>query len=93
MSTTERSRIAANWAERGFSCDLWVDPPGQCWENFTHATDELILVVEGTVEFKVAGRPLRPALGEELLIPAGVLHSARNVGSTTARWLYGYRNH
>ena len=29
--------------------------------------------------------------GEELLIPARALHSARNVGSTTARWLYGYR--
>jgi hypothetical protein len=26
-----------------------------------------------------------------LLIPAGARHSARNVGGSTARWLYGYR--
>jgi hypothetical protein len=30
-------------------------------------------------------------IGEDLLIPAGAVHSARNVGKTTARWLYGYR--
>jgi mannose-6-phosphate isomerase-like protein (cupin superfamily) len=25
------------------------------------------------------------------LIPAGVLHSVRNTGSVTSRWLYGYK--
>jgi hypothetical protein len=32
-----------------------------------------------------------PQIGEELLIPAGADHSARNIGTTTARWLYGYK--
>lgn len=91
MNTAEQERVASGWAERGFSCDLWVDPPGQRWEGFTHATDERVLVLEGTMEFEVGGRCLRPASGEELLIPAGVVHSARNIGKTTARWLYGYR--
>jgi len=31
-----------------------------------------------------------PKVGEELLIPADAIHSARNIGKTTARWLYGY---
>jgi len=43
------------------------------------------------MEFEVEGRVVRPAVGEELLIPARARHSARNVGTTTAHWLYGYR--
>jgi mannose-6-phosphate isomerase-like protein (cupin superfamily) len=91
MAERNRATVAADWAARGFSCDLWVDPPGQRWEDFTHATDELVLVLEGAMEFEIDGRVVRPAVGEELLIPAGARHSARNVGGTTARWLYGYR--
>jgi len=72
-------------------CGLWTDPPGQRWEDFRHATDELIMVLEGKVEFEVAGKVYHPRVGEELLIPAGAMHSARNIGKTTARWLYGYR--
>ena len=44
---TDRKQIAAAWAARGFSCDLWTDPPGQRWEDFTHATDEIVVVLEG----------------------------------------------
>ena len=91
MAELDRKKIAADWAARGFSCDLWTDPPGQRWEDFRHATDELVLVLEGQVEFEVAGQTHHPQIGEELLIPAGTVHSARNVGSTTARWLYGYK--
>ena len=90
-SQIDRERIAADWAARGFSCDIWVDPPGRCWEDFTHDTDELVMVIAGTMEFEVAGKVQRPAPGEELLIPARTMHSARNVGAVTARWLYGYR--
>ena len=43
------------------------------------------------MEFEVSGRVCRPEIGEELLIPAGAVHSARNIGPTTARWLYRYR--
>jgi mannose-6-phosphate isomerase-like protein (cupin superfamily) len=92
MKTIDREQVAADWAARGFSCELWVDPPRQRWEDFTHGTDELVLVLEGAMEFEAEDRVVRPAPGEELLIPAGTRHSARNVGGTTARWLYGYRS-
>lgn len=92
MPRVEREHLAEKWAARGFSCDLWVDPPGQRWEDFLHATDEIVVVVAGEVEFEVEGRVLHPKEGEELLIPAGSRHSVRNVGSSTARWLYGYRH-
>jgi quercetin dioxygenase-like cupin family protein len=85
-----RDQIATDWMARGFSCDLWTDPPGQRWEDFTHATDELVIVLEGDMEFEVAGQLYHPRPGDELLIPAGAVHSARNIGRVTARWLYGY---
>ena len=49
------------------------------------------MVLEGNVEFEINGKVLRPAAGEEVFIPAGVLHSVRNTGKTTSRWLYGYK--
>ena len=88
--SVDRQAVAADWAARGFSCDLWTDAPGARWEDFVHATDELVIVIDGEVEFEIEGRVVRPTSGEELLIPAGAVHSARNVGSTTSHWLYGY---
>jgi quercetin dioxygenase-like cupin family protein len=91
MASIDMEQVAADWAKRGFSCDLWTDSPGRRWEDFTHAIDELVIVLEGKMEFEIAGRVCHPAIGEELLIPAGAVHSARNIGATTARWLDGYK--
>ncbi len=89
MKTQEE--IATEWRKKGFSCGLWTDPPGQRWENFVHSVDELVIVVDGEVEFEINSQVYHPAPGEELFIPANVLHSVRNIGNTTARWLYGYK--
>lgn len=90
MNKTDIKNISGNWAKRGFSCDTWVDSPGQRWEDFVHKTDELVIVLEGKMEFEVDGKIFHPTIGEELFIPANVKHSARNIGEITARWLYGY---
>ncbi|MGH7167340.1 MAG: cupin domain-containing protein [Nitrospiraceae bacterium] len=87
----DRAEIEQDWQLRGFSCGLWIDPPGQAWEDYTHSTNELLLVLEGEVEWEMQGRTCRPKRGEEVLIPARVRHTVRNVGGTTARWLYGYK--
>ena len=86
----DQARIAADWAARGFCCELWTDAPGQRWEDFRHPTDELVTVLEGRMEFEIEGEIRYPKPGDELLIPAGAVHSARNIGPTTARWLFGY---
>ena len=86
----DRNQIEADWAARGFRCELWTDPPGQRWEDFRHETDEVVIVLEGEMEFEVEGIVSHPQPGEELLIPAGNLHSARNIGSSTSRWIFGY---
>ena len=91
MAEIDRQKVADDWAARGFSCGMWVDRPGQRWEDFVHATDEIVVVVEGEMEFEIEGEISHPAIGEEVFIPAGAVHSVRNTGATTARWLYGYR--
>lgn len=87
----DRIKVEKDWKQRGFSCGLWIDPPGQVWEDYQHDTDELVMVIEGDVEFEFEGKKHRPKVGQELLIPAKVLHSVRNLGHKTSRWLYGYK--
>jgi len=91
MSKIDREKIAKDWISRGFTCDLWIDPPGERWENFLHEVDEVVMVVEGKMEFEVEGKVYQPRIGDELLIPARAIHSSRNIGNTTALWLYGYK--
>lgn len=62
------------------------------WEDYVHATDELVMILEGNLEIEFGGRLVKPAVGEELLIPAKARHTVRNVGNQTARWLYGYKH-
>ncbi|PZP65095.1 MAG: cupin domain-containing protein [Azospira oryzae] len=85
------AKVKADWAARGFSCDLWTDPPGRVWADFVHDVDELVMLDEGELELSFGGRTLRPRPGEEVLIPAGAAHTVRNVGAVTNRWFYGYR--
>ncbi len=89
--TPEHSTIAHDWEARGFSCSVWIDPPGQVWKDFVHDVDELLMVITGEVMIEIQGRRHRPTPGEEILIPAGMPHTVRNVGSTNSEWLYGYR--
>jgi mannose-6-phosphate isomerase-like protein (cupin superfamily) len=86
-----REKIKAEWAGRGFSCGLWIDPPGKVWADFVHDTDELVMVIEGEQEFEMNGKSYRPRIEEELLIPAGIRYTARNIGAVTSKWLYGYK--
>jgi len=87
----DQQMLARAWRQRGFSCRLWVDPPGQVWENFRHTVDELVMVIDGDLEVETEQTLLRPRPGEEVLIPAGVRHSVRNCGGTAAHWLFGYK--
>jgi mannose-6-phosphate isomerase-like protein (cupin superfamily) len=89
--SVNRAHIENLWHARGFSCDLWVDPPGQEWVDYVHSVDEVVLLLEGELEMEMQGKRFRPKIGEEVFIPASVSHTVRNVGGTTARWLYGYK--
>jgi mannose-6-phosphate isomerase-like protein (cupin superfamily) len=91
MSMLQQSVVKQDWLRRGFSCGLWTDSPGQVWEDYTHDVDELLMLLEGELELKMQEHTWRPKIGQEVFIPARVSHTVRNIGETTARWLYGYR--
>ena len=84
-------KVESSWKGRGFSFGVWIDPPGQAWEDYRHDTDELFMVVEGEVELEINGKKIRPKTGEEILILQNEIHSVRTLGQKGSRWLYGYR--
>ena len=48
----------------------------------THPGEEVICVLQGSLEYQIEGQPNIVAMaGEALTVPAGVVHSVRNVGS------------
>ncbi len=91
MMAVDQNKISVEWEQRGFSCDLWKEPPGQTWEDYVHDVDELVMVVAGKLEVEMQGQTFHPQCGEEIFIPKNVHHSVRNIGGTAAHWLYGYK--
>jgi hypothetical protein len=86
----DRGAVAADWRMRGYSCDLFVDPPGREWNDFVHGTNELVTVAEGRLEMTVGTTRIIAEPGDEVFIPRGAVHSVKNVHTATTRWLYGY---
>lgn len=64
--------------------------PGVTFPDHRHPGEEIIYVLEGSFEYRVAGRPVTVGAGEVLFVPAGTVHSARNAGSGTAVELATY---
>ncbi|MEO8254612.1 MAG: cupin domain-containing protein [Flavobacterium sp.] len=57
----------------------------------THPGEEVIYVLEGSLEYEVEGHsPVTLKAGEVLFIPAGVVHSARNNSDAKATELATY---
>lgn len=65
--------------------------PGTAFGNHKHPGEEIIYVLEGELEYIVEGKPpVTLKAGEVLFIPAGTIHSAKNVGNTKASELATY---
>ena len=65
--------------------------PGYAFPKHTHPGEEIIYVIEGTLEYQVEGKaPATYKAGDVLLVPAGTIHSARNVGKTNGAELATY---
>jgi len=65
--------------------------PGNGIPKHTHPGDEMIYILEGTIEYRIEGQP--PATlkaGQAAMIPAGAVHSARNAGSGVVAALSTY---
>jgi quercetin dioxygenase-like cupin family protein len=65
--------------------------PGYLAPKHTHPGEEIIYVLEGRIEYYIDGQPTvitKP--GDVLFVPAGTIHSAKNVGSTNGAELSTY---
>jgi quercetin dioxygenase-like cupin family protein len=55
--------------------------PGVAFGRHSHPGEEIVYVLEGSLEYEVEGRPpVTLGAGDVLFIPAGAVHAARNVG-------------
>ena len=55
--------------------------PGYVSPRHTHPGEEIIYVLEGTLEYEIEGQPRATVTpGDVLFVPAGAIHSARNLG-------------
>src|SRR5215207_5619531 len=65
--------------------------PGMAFPPHSHPGEEIAFVIEGLLEYRLEGRPpVTLKAGEALFIPAGTIHSAKNVGNGTAAELATY---
>jgi quercetin dioxygenase-like cupin family protein len=65
--------------------------PGATAPAHKHPGEEIIYVLEGLIEYDVEGKPpVTLKAGDVLFIPAGVVHSAKNVGTGNAGELATY---
>src|SRR5215831_2315495 len=64
--------------------------PGYVAPMHTHPGEEIIYVIEGTLEYEIGGKPVTVKAGDVLFVPAGTPHTAKNVGSTNGAELATY---
>ncbi len=65
--------------------------PGAAFGKHRHPGEEIIYVIEGSLEYEVEGKPpMTLKAGEVLFIPAGTIHAAKNVGSGNAAEIATY---
>ena len=65
--------------------------PGVAFGRHTHPGEEIIYVLDGSLEYEIEGKPpITLKAGDVLFIPAGTIHAAKNVGSGTASELATY---
>jgi quercetin dioxygenase-like cupin family protein len=64
---------------------------GVAFGKHSHPGEEIIYVIEGTLEYQVGNKPpIKLKAGDVLFIPAGTIHAAKNVGSDKAAELATY---
>jgi quercetin dioxygenase-like cupin family protein len=67
-----------------------ITPDSPPVRHFHHG-EEVICVLEGSLEYQIEGEPTRVSnAGDALTVPAGVVHAVRNVGSGIAVELATY---
>ena len=84
--------LEKNWKERGFSFSTGTIKAGDAVdEAFHEGQDELVLMESGKYEFIIDGEAFIQNGNIEVHIPAGAVHSIRNLGTQDAKIYFGYK--
>ncbi|MGD9684523.1 MAG: cupin domain-containing protein [Candidatus Obscuribacterales bacterium] len=83
----ESGNIAAELRGQGLEVFAWSDAPGATYSPHSHGHDETIVVTAGCIEFEIDGVRHLLEKGDELVLPAGTVHSAVNPGDEPVRYL------
>jgi quercetin dioxygenase-like cupin family protein len=71
-------------SERASVVYFELEPGGGVWSH-TDSAEEVVLVLEGTVQVRLGDEQGQLSAGELALVPAMVPHDVRNTGSETAK--------
>lgn len=89
-SPPSEADLRARLARDGFQAWCWTDAPGAVYAPHAHAEDESLWVLDGQIDFVIAGRTYRCGPGDRLQLPAGTVHAA-TAGPAGATYLIGER--
>jgi len=64
--------------------------PGYVAPRHTHPGEEIIYVIEGSLEYEIDGQLAQVKAGDVLFVPAGAIHTAKNIGSSNGAELATY---
>ncbi len=64
--------------------------PGYVAPRHTHPGEEIIYVIEGSLEYEIAGMRTKVKAGDVLFVPAGAIHTATNIGGGNGAELATY---
>jgi quercetin dioxygenase-like cupin family protein len=65
--------------------------PGVAFPKHSHPGEEIVYVLEGSLDYELEGKPpVTLKAGDVLFVPAGTIHSAKNVGSGNGAELATY---
>ena len=81
---TAPEQIERALRERGFRTSRERMPSGRVDTDATHSVDEVLVLLDGSIEIDIGGVMRCPQPGEEVVLPAGTLHTIDNTGDRPA---------
>ncbi|WP_229207020.1 MULTISPECIES: cupin domain-containing protein [unclassified Duganella] len=83
--------VRSDFDHRRVAIQVRVDfAQGASFPKHSHPGVEIAYVLSGVIEYEMNGKTFRLQAGESLYIPAGAVHSAKNVSSGTTSELATY---
>ena len=89
---SSKDELKADWSKRGFSFGIGTIKANDAInEAFHDDKDELVFMEKGLYEFTLGDKTFTQKGSIEVLIPAGITHSIKNLSGKDSKIYYGYK--